>query len=66
MKQKTYWKSLKLKDEKIVSDYDSSEWTVGEYRNNPYPVVEECKGLNCSSHIVDAWVIEHLKTKEMI
>jgi len=54
MKQKTYWKSLKYKDGKIVSDYDSSEWIIGKYRNNPYPVVKECEGLNCCSHIVDA------------
>jgi transcription termination factor NusB len=48
------WKSLKFKDEKIVSDYDKSEWIVGEYRKNPYPVKKECEGLNCSMHIVDA------------
>jgi hypothetical protein len=54
MKQKTYWKSLKQRDGKIVSDRDGSEWTVGEYRNNPYPVVKECEGLNCCQHIGDA------------
>jgi transcription termination factor NusB len=37
-----------------VSDYDKSEWIVGEYRKNPYPVKKECEGLNCSMHIVDA------------
>jgi len=51
---KKYWKSLKLRDNKIVSDYDQSEWTVGKYRANPYPVVKECEGLNCCWHIGDA------------
>jgi transcription termination factor NusB len=37
-----------------VSDYDKSEWIVGEYRKTPYPVKKECEGLNCSMHIVDA------------
>ena len=48
------WKSLKLKDGKIVSDYDKSEWIVGEYRKNPYTVTTECRGFNCSTHIGDA------------
>ena len=52
--QRTYWKSLKYRDNKIVSDYDQSEWTVGEYRKNAYPVVKECEGLNCCRHIGDA------------
>ena len=37
-----------------MSDYDKSEWIVGEYRKNPYTVKKECKGLNCSTHIGDA------------
>ena len=54
MPKKLYWKSLKLRDGKICSDHDGSEWKVGEWRINPYPVVTECFGLNCSSHIGDA------------
>jgi hypothetical protein len=58
MKKKTYWKSLCYRDGKIVSDYDKSEWVVGQWRVNPYPVIEECEGLNCSEMIVDAmWFV---------
>ena len=54
MTQKLYWKSLELRDGKICSEHDGSEWTVGEWRINPYPVVKECVGLNCCPHIGDA------------
>ena len=33
MKQKTYWKSLKLQGDKIVSDYDKSEWKRKNEKN---------------------------------
>ena len=54
MKKKTYWKSLCYRDGKILSHYDKSEWVVGQWRVNPYPVINECEGLNCSEMIVDA------------
>lgn len=47
------YKSLRLIDGKIVSDYDHSEWIIGVWRTNPYPVVEACKGLNCCEFIID-------------
>jgi len=50
---KRLWKSLKLQDGKIVSDYDCSEWIIGEWRTVPKPK-QECKGLNCCENIVDA------------
>ena len=50
---KTYWKSLKLRDEKIVSDYDKSEWKIGKWRTVCTPT-EECKGLNACETIIDA------------
>lgn len=50
---KKYWKSLQLKDGKIISKYDSSEWKIGEWRTVPAPV-ESCIGLNASPLIVDA------------
>ena len=50
---KRLWKSLKLQDGKIVSDYDCSEWIIGEWRTVPKPK-RECKGLNCCENIVDA------------
>jgi len=49
----TYWKSLKYKDGKIISDYDKSEWKIGEWRTVCEPT-ELCKGLNCSEMILDA------------
>ena len=53
-KPQRYWKSLKILGDKIVSGYDGSEWDIGEWRNNPYPVTEECEGLNCCPHVIDA------------
>ena len=50
---KRLWKSLKLQDGKIVSDYDCSEWIIGEWRTVPKPK-QECIGLNCCENIVDA------------
>ena len=50
---KRLWKSLKLQDGKIVSEYDCSEWIIGEWRTVPKPK-QECKGLNCCENIVDA------------
>ena len=52
-KTKTYWKSLKLKEGKIVSGYDGSEWQIGEWRKVS-PPERECEGLNCSEYIADA------------
>jgi hypothetical protein len=54
MTKQTLWKSLKLQEGKIVSDYDKSPWTVREWRNNPYPVKGACSGLNCCPHAADA------------
>jgi len=54
MTKQTLWKSLKLKEGTIVSDHDHSSWTVGEWRNNPYPVKVACEGLNCCRHAADA------------
>ena len=48
----TYWKSLKIKDGKIISDYDKSEWKIGVWRTVCEPT-ELCKGLNCSEMILD-------------
>ena len=48
-----YYKSMKQKDGKIVSDYDGSEWTIGEWRTVKAPT-KECEGLNCCENIVDA------------
>ena len=53
MSEKRYWKSLKLREGKIVSDYDKSKWIVGEWRTVQAPE-NECLGLNCSENIVDA------------
>ena len=52
MTEKRYWKSLQLKDGKIVSAKDKSLWTVGEWRSVPAPT-ESCVGLNCCENIVD-------------
>jgi hypothetical protein len=48
-----YWKSLKYRDGKIVSDYDGSPWTVGEWREVSAPT-KACEGLNCCENIIDA------------
>ena len=48
-----YWKFLRLKDGKIVSEHDGSEWAIGVQRSVLAPV-QECKGLNCSQLITDA------------
>jgi len=54
MTEKTrYWKSLQLHKGKIVSGYDKSPWTVGEWREVPAPI-KECEGLNCCENIIDA------------
>ena len=50
--EKRYWKSLRLKDGKIVSDHDNSEWKVGEWRAVP-PPKKECKGATMNE-IIDA------------
>jgi len=52
MPKTRYWKSLEYVNGKIVSDYDKSEWTVGEWRTVPAPE-RECMGLNCCENIVD-------------
>ena len=52
--KKRLWKSLKYQGGEIVSYFDQSEWTVGEWRNNPYTVTKACEGLNCCQHITDA------------
>jgi hypothetical protein len=52
-KTKTYWKSLQLKEGKIVSGYDGSEWQIKEWRMVS-PPERECEGLNCSEYIADA------------
>ncbi len=48
-----YWKSLKIRDGKIVSDHDGSPWEIGVWREVPAPE-RECVGLNCCPVIVDA------------
>ncbi len=47
------WKFLDLKDGKIVSHYDQSEWKIGEWRTEK-PPTELCKGLNASKQPLDA------------
>ena len=53
MMKKLFWKSLKLKDGKIVSGYDNSEWKIGEWRTVCAPI-RECEGLNACKNIIDA------------
>jgi hypothetical protein len=48
-----YYKSLKYRNGKIVSDYDGSPWTVGEWREVSAPT-KACEGLNCCENIIDA------------
>ena len=50
---KTYWKSLKFKDGKIVSEHDNSQWKIGEWRTVPAPK-KEYVGLNACENIIDA------------
>ena len=52
-KPKRLWKSLHLKDGKIVSAYDWSEWKIGVWRTVCAPT-EECNGLNACENIIDA------------
>ena len=52
-KPKRLWKSLKLKNGKIISAHDSSPWTIGEWRTVCAPT-EKCVGLNACENIIDA------------
>mgnify|MGYP001559551053 CR=1 FL=1 len=47
------WKFLIERNGKLTSNYDGSEWTVGEWREVPEPA-RACAGLNCSRTIPDA------------
>ena len=47
---KYLWKSMK---DGLHSNYDNSQWKVGEWRIEKPPTVE-CKGLNASLHVMDA------------
>ena len=51
--RKRFWKSLRLQDGKIMSDYDKSEWRIGEWRTVPAPT-KECVGLNACENVIDA------------
>ena len=53
MAKQRLWKFLRLKDGKIVSDRDNSEWQIGVRRSVSAPT-EACIGLNCCHYIVDA------------
>ena len=50
----TAFKFLRLKDGKLVSDYDGSEWTLGEWREEAAPA-KACVGLCCSPHATQAY-----------
>ena len=51
----TGYKSLLLHDGKLVSAYDHSEWTLGEWRQVAAPA-KACVGLCCSPHATQAYV----------
>ena len=54
METKHYaWKILQLEDGVIVSDYDRSPWTIGQWRKHADPKML-CDGLNCSPTIIQA------------
>lgn len=49
------FKFLCYDGERITSHHDGSEWVVGQWREVPAPE-EECVGLCCSPHAVQAWL----------
>ena len=49
-RKKYLWKSMKAG---LKSNYDGSDWKVGEWRKEEPPIVE-CVGLNASKRIFDA------------
>ena len=47
---KTAYKFLRLG---LKSDYDESQWKIGEWREET-KLIKECEGLSCSRYIADA------------